>query len=56
MTLQIDQITPGLGAEIRGVNLAQPLLPDQIEQIKQAFLDHMVLVFRDQDLSREQHN
>jgi len=55
MTLQIDQITPGLGAEIRGVNLAQPLLPDQIEQIKQAFLDHMVLVFRDQDLSREQH-
>ena len=31
MTLQIDQITPGLGAEIRGVNLAQPLLPDQIE-------------------------
>ena len=55
MTINIDKITPRLGAEIQGINLAKPLFQKDIEQIRQAFLDHMVLVFRHQHLSRDQH-
>jgi len=55
MSIQVSQITPGLGAEITGVDLTKPLDSEQIGSIKAAFLQHMVLVFRDQTLSREQH-
>jgi taurine dioxygenase len=47
-TLQVHQITPIVGAEISGVNLAEPLSGEQLDEIKCAFLDHHVLVFRDQ--------
>ena len=39
MTINIDKITPRLGAEIQGINLAKPLYQKDIEQIRQAFLD-----------------
>jgi taurine dioxygenase len=47
-TLQVAQLTPIVGAEISGVNLAEPLSEEQLDEIKRAFLDHHVLVFRDQ--------
>lgn len=53
--LDIDTLTPHIGAEIRGVDLRQPLGNDQFSAIYQAWLDWKVLVFRDQHLSREQH-
>ncbi len=43
-----------IGAEITGIDLAEPT-PQQIDYIKEKWLDHKVLVFRDQNITREQH-
>ena len=52
--MSIEPITPLLGAEISGVDLAN-LDDDVFAGVHQAFLDHQVLVFRNQSLTREQH-
>ncbi|MBL1234781.1 MAG: TauD/TfdA family dioxygenase, partial [Rhodobiaceae bacterium] len=39
-----------LGAELRGLDLSKPLTNLEVELIKQAWLDHSVLLFRGQDL------
>lgn len=54
-TLRVRPLTPHLGAEIEGLDLAEPLTDEQLEELRGAFLDWAVLVFRDQRLSREQH-
>ncbi len=54
-TLSLDQITPVIGAEISGVDLSQPLTAEQLAEVKSAFLDHHVLVFRDQVITAEDH-
>ena len=55
MALDIEPITPGIGAEISGLNLAEPLDDDRVLALREAFLRHLVLVFRDQSLTRNQH-
>ena len=55
MALDIEPITPGIGAEISGLNLAEPLGDDRVLALREAFLRHLVLVFRDQSLTRVQH-
>jgi taurine dioxygenase len=52
--MNISSITPTVGAEVTGVDLAD-LSPEAVSSIKAAFLKHHVLVFRDQTLSRDQH-
>ena len=52
--MNISSITPTVGAEVTGVDLAD-LGPEAVSSIKAAFLKHHVLVFRDQTLSRDQH-
>ncbi len=52
--MKTRQITGHIGAEISEVNLSNPN-EDEITSIKQAWLDHKVLVFRNQNLTREQH-
>lgn len=54
-TLDIKPLTPHIGAEVRGVDLSQPLDNEEFAAIHQAHLDWMVLVFRDQPLDREAH-
>ena len=54
-TIGVDSLTPHIGAEIDGVDLAQPLSNEQFSEIYQAWLDWKVLVFRDQHIDREQH-
>lgn len=54
-TLSVSPLTPLLGAEVSGLDLSQELTPQQQQEVKHAFRSHHVLVFRDQDLSREQH-
>ncbi len=44
-----------LGAEILGVDLAQPLSPSQADEIRGALAEHGVIFFRDQKLTPEQH-
>ena len=43
-----------LGAEIRGVDLAEEVPPETRDALMQAWIDHLVLLLRDQDLSEDQ--
>jgi taurine dioxygenase len=43
-----------LGAEIFGVDCSKPLEAAAVLRLKQAVLDHLVLIFRDQDLTDEE--
>lgn len=54
--LDVRPITPHLGAEIADIDLgAASSDPDVASQLKRAFGEHHVLVFRGQELTREQH-
>ena len=48
-------LTPTIGAEIHGVDLAGPLSDAMIADIRTALLTHKVIFFRDQDISRAAH-
>ncbi len=47
-------LSAALGAEIRGIDLSKPLEAELFEAIHGALMDHHVLVFRDQELSRDE--
>lgn len=53
--IEIRPLAPTIGAEIFGADLSGPLSSGTFEEIRQALLDHMVLVFRGQDITPEQH-
>jgi taurine dioxygenase len=55
MSLKINPITPTVGAEISGLNLAKPLSLAELKGVRDAFSTHHVLVFRNQTLTRAQH-
>ena len=52
--LTIDPLTPKIGAEVGGIDLAD-LSEGQLDELRRAFREHLVLVFRDQHLTRDQH-
>lgn len=52
--MEIVPLTDAIGAEIRGLDLRAPLDPETFSQIEQAWADHIVLVFRDQDLDEDE--
>ena len=54
-SITVKRLTPALGAEIGGIDLSRPLEPDQVTAIGRALADHLVIVFRDQRLSIDQH-
>jgi taurine dioxygenase len=49
--VQVRPIAGALGAEVRGVDVGRPLERDVVEEIRQAFLDHLVIFLRDQQLA-----
>lgn len=53
-TITASPITGALGAEISGVDLSDQLDEQVIGDIRQALLDHLVIFFRDQELSPKQ--
>ena len=55
MSLQLRRLSYGLGAEIRGLDLTQPLDGPTVRAVRQAWLDHLVLVLPDQRIKPEQH-
>ena len=54
-TLEVETLTPHIGAKVRGIDLAQPLTNEQARDVHQAWIDWKVLVFPDQHLNRDQH-
>ena len=51
MALEIVPSGKDIGAEIRGLKLAEPLAAADLTAVENAFVAHQVLVFRDQPLS-----
>ena len=52
-SLDLRRTSGALGAEIRGLDLTRALDEDTIAAIRAAWLEHLVLVFPDQDLTPE---
>jgi taurine dioxygenase len=52
---EIVPIAGALGAEIHGIDLSRPLTPATAAQLRQALLDHLVIFFRDQELTSERY-
>ena len=53
-TITIDKLTPVIGAEIGGVDLANPT-NRQMDEIHRALAENLVIFFRDQSLTQDQH-
>jgi taurine dioxygenase len=52
--IEVRPIAGALGAEIHGVDIAQPLDGEVVSEIRHAFLDHLVIFFRDQKLRAQE--
>lgn len=52
--MRIEPVSPALGCEISGIDLAHPLTKSDIQVIHQALLDYCVVFFREQELSPAQ--
>jgi taurine dioxygenase len=55
MTIAVAPVTPALGARVDGLDLRRPLTDEQRADLRDALTRHLVLFFRDQDLTDEQH-
>jgi taurine dioxygenase len=53
-SIGIEPLTPTIGAEITGVDLRESLSDEVVARIEQALLDHLVVFFRDQDITPAQ--
>jgi taurine dioxygenase len=51
-SLEIRKLAGAIGAEIGGVDLSGGLGEDVVAAIRKAFLDHVVVFFRDQDMTQ----
>jgi taurine dioxygenase len=52
--LDIRPLSDALGAEIRGIDLSKPMDADTVAAITDAWHEHIVLLFRDQDFDSDQ--
>jgi len=55
VTIDIRPVTAIIGAEISGVDLREPLAEEDVAAIRRAWLDHLVLFFRDQHIDDDGH-
>jgi len=55
MTLEIESLTPRIGAIIHGADLTQDISDEDFSEIYDAWLQHLVIFFRRQSMSPEQH-
>lgn len=53
--IEFHPVTARIGAEVTGVDLSEPLADEQAAEIRTGLLDHLVLFFRDQHITDEQH-
>jgi taurine dioxygenase len=53
--LDIQPVTPVIGAEVHGIDLREPLDPATVAELSDALVQWKVLFFRDQQLTRDQH-
>ena len=53
--ITVEKLTPVIGAEIGGVDLSRPLGNRAMEEIHRALAENLVIFFRDQHMSEDQH-
>ena len=53
--IDVIPLTPTIGAEISGIDLARPLAGADVAAIRAALLEHEVIFFRDQDIDEDDH-
>ncbi|MGH7126050.1 MAG: TauD/TfdA dioxygenase family protein, partial [Stellaceae bacterium] len=53
--ITVEKLTPVIGAEIHGIDLAKPISNRQREELHRALAENLVIFFRDQRLTPEQH-
>jgi taurine dioxygenase len=54
-TIDVRPVSTNIGAEIRGIDLAQPLSDQTYREIRTALTEHGVIFFRDQRITPDQH-
>jgi taurine dioxygenase len=54
-TIEVKKLTPHIGAEISGVDLSRPLGNQQFQEVHDALMENLVVFFRDQHLTHDQH-
>ena len=54
-TITVKKLTPHIGAEIGGVDLSRPLGNQQFQEVHDALMENLVVFFRDQHLTIDQH-
>ena len=54
-TITVDKLTPIIGAEIGGIDLTKPLSNRQQDEVHRALAENLVIFFRDQRLTPQQH-
>src|SRR3984957_21019182 len=54
-TIEVTKLTPHIGAEIAGVDLSKPLGNQQFQEVHDALMENLVIFFRDQKMSIDQH-
>ena len=53
--MRIEPMAGSLGAEVEGIDLSAPLDDRTINDIETALHEHLILAFREQDITPEQH-
>lgn len=54
-SITVDKLTPVIGAEISGIDLAKPLSNTQLDEVHRALAENLVIFFREQHITPEQH-
>jgi taurine dioxygenase len=54
-SIDVRPLTAAIGAEVSGIDLRRPLEEAEVAELRAALLRHLVLFFRDQPLSDEEH-
>jgi len=54
-TIEVRPLQPTIGAEIHGIDISEPLSPQQRDTIKAAILQYKVVFFGDQKLDKQTH-
>ena len=54
-TIEVRKLNPVIGAEICGVDLSKDLRNQQFEEVHDALMENLVVFFRDQTMTVEQH-
>ncbi|MCY3763608.1 MAG: TauD/TfdA family dioxygenase, partial [Gemmatimonadetes bacterium] len=55
IALQVEPLTPAVGAEVSGIDLTRPLDDATLGDLKETWIRHLVLFFREQELTFDQH-